>query len=217
MIKIYILNVQDLQKQGFSELVSSLPFGDGERQRLCAIGNSKHRWESLGGLVALWRLCEDMGVDLPLEIQRTPSGKPYFADKRELGFGISHSSGFAAAAIDTAGHAELGFDVETVDESYDFSGIAGRFFTEDEQIALQKGGSTPECFFRLWTKKEARAKADGRGLSALLKGDADGDLKLWQRTVSVADKRICVALCRKNQIRSVKIYTDGKESYELQN
>ncbi|MBQ9112119.1 MAG: 4'-phosphopantetheinyl transferase superfamily protein [Clostridia bacterium] len=219
MIKVYILKTEDIRKCDFAELVNALPFGDAERQRLFAIGNSKHKWESLGGLEALARLCREMGMKGELDIERSPTGKPYFRSLPSTGFGISHSHGIAAAAVDTAGHGELGFDVEVINESYDFAGISNRFFTEDEKRLLDKKGNTSECFFRLWTAKEAQAKSDGRGLSALLGKDyapADG-IHLWQRIIETDGKRLCVALCRKNQIRSVKIYTDGEDSYEIQN
>ena len=215
MIKIYILNVNNLQTQSFADLVSSLPFGESEEQRLCAIGNSKHRWESLGGLIALKRLCESESIALPLSISRTPSGKPYFTEKQQLGFGISHSSGFAAAAIDTAGHQHQGFDLEVVDDKYDFVGISNRFFTPEELKSLDNSGNTAESFFGLWTLKEARGKADGRGLSALMSNDTDVKLNCWQTTIHANNEKICIALCRSKQIRGVKITTDGDDIFEL--
>jgi 4'-phosphopantetheinyl transferase len=93
-------------------------------------------------------------------------GKPRLApgcESGRLGFNISHTRGMAACVI--ACH-DVGVDVETCDRSVDI-GVAGSFFAADE-IALLRSASPErrrECFFRLWTLKEAFIKATGEGLA----------------------------------------------------
>lgn len=96
------------------------------------------------------------GYDLTgLEIKKTPSGKPFFADRNgieaDIHFSISHSGSIAACAI---GNVPCGIDVETkpIPER-----VMKRFFPDctdkDEAIIL-------------WTRRESAGKLDGRGFFA---------------------------------------------------
>ena len=97
MIKVYVLDTEPLRQKDFSSYVDSLPFGDTEKTRLLAIHNSNHKWESLGGLIALSRLLDKFPIDAPIstEIYRSAAGKPYFNAPAAPFFSISHSKGIA--------------------------------------------------------------------------------------------------------------------------
>ena len=66
--------------------------------------------------------------------------------------------------------APIGVDIEPVRELNDREALVKRFFSTTEQAAF---ADVPEvhrndCFFNIWTRKEALIKANGIGLSAPL-------------------------------------------------
>ena len=80
-------------------------------------------------------------------------------------FNISHSHGLALCAV--AHKREVGVDLEYIHADYSFGSIAGQFFSQREVSSLN---SFPEHlrlnqFFKLWTRKEACLKAQGKGLT----------------------------------------------------
>ena len=98
-------------------------------------------------------------------------GKPLLATASAeipLQFNVSHSGELVVIAL-ALGHA-VGTDVERVRNNVDVEAIAASFFSPDERRALQ---SVPaplriQAFFNSWTRKEAYAKATGKGLSLRL-------------------------------------------------
>jgi len=96
-----------------------------------------------------------------------PSGKPRL-DREPLPvhFSLSYRSGLVAIAL---GDEALGIDVERVADGIDTAGIAGRFFTPDEQahLAATAPGARRAAFYSLWTRKEALVKAAGVGIDLL--------------------------------------------------
>lgn len=215
MIKVYILDTEALRKEDFSSLVDSLPFGDAEKTRLLAISNSKHKWESLGGLVALSRLLDKLPSDAPFstEIHRAPSGKPYFNFPAAPYFSVSHSGGIAAAAVVECKYGEIGFDIETVDGSYDFERIANRYFSQNEKNQISESKNPAETFFSLWTAKEATAKIDGGGLSALILG-GEGRLStpthISKLSVEMSGRRVVMSVCSYVADQAIQIFTDSE-------
>ncbi|MDR3205182.1 MAG: 4'-phosphopantetheinyl transferase superfamily protein [Deltaproteobacteria bacterium] len=92
-----------------------------------------------------------------------PWGKPYWDN---LSFNFSHCQNLALLAV--GGDSDpVGIDVENINSrDIDLSGVSV-FFHPKEQILL-RGFTAHErrkAFFRLWVRKEAVMKADGRGLS----------------------------------------------------
>lgn len=90
-----------------------------------------------------------------LELKKTPSGKPYFAEadghEAEVHFSLSHSGNLAVCAI---GDAPCGIDAEIkpVPER-----VVKRFFpgcTDKDEAQI------------LWTRRESAGKLDGRGFFA---------------------------------------------------
>lgn len=104
---------------------------------------------------------------IPLEFGLNEQGKPFIKGMDGFFFNLSHSGDMAVCAIS---HNPVGVDVEKT--TRDCTGIADRYFTDDEkEIGREKGGSY------IWTRKEAVAKADGRGIGAgIARVDTSGDL-----------------------------------------
>lgn len=92
--------------------------------------------------------------------------KPFVDGREAPAFNVSHSHGLVVVAV-TAGF-DVGIDVERVDPSLDVVAIARWFLAPEELAHLSSLGDTARstAFLRLWTRKEARAKASGAGFSA---------------------------------------------------
>ena len=78
------------------------------------------------------------------------NGKPFFPDRPDLQFNLSHSYGAAVCALH---HLPIGVDVE-------------RLRPAPRRLAR---GMEDEAFFRLWTAREATIKRQGLGIGSLLK------------------------------------------------
>lgn len=83
-------------------------------------------------------------------------GKPYFKNRPDLFFSLSHSGSYAMAAVSDK---EIGCDIQQI-KKIDLK-ISKRFFTEYENDYIK---NTLD-FFRVWTLKESFIKLVGTGLS----------------------------------------------------
>ncbi len=92
-------------------------------------------------------------------------GRPYFPALPDCHFSISHSGTCVVLASTDGG--QVGIDVEQVREidTHSFQ----QFFGRGERDAIEEAQNDSACFFRLWCRKEALAKALGKGLFAPLK------------------------------------------------
>lgn len=114
------------------------------------------------GKIDAWALLEralaDRGLEQMPAVERAPGGKPYFPDRPELCFSLSHSGPWALCAL---GDGPVGADVETVRPR---RAALLRALSAQELAWFRGRGSRWEDFYTLWTLKEALAKQDGRGL-----------------------------------------------------
>ena len=86
-------------------------------------------------------------------METAAAGKPFFPGFPQVHFSLSHTAGLVAAAVDDR---PLGIDVEKLGP---VPARLGRRLT---------GWTTEEDFFRLWVRREARAKRTGRGILSML-------------------------------------------------
>ena len=91
-----------------------------------------------------------------------PQGKPYLIDYPGIHFSLSHSGNMAVLAISDS---EIGIDVQER-RGYQEK-VAKRFYHESE-IAVIEAISDPaekaNCFYQMWTAKEAYIKFTGKGM-----------------------------------------------------
>jgi 4'-phosphopantetheinyl transferase len=93
-----------------------------------------------------------------------PSGRPI---ARNIGYrhipsvSLSHSGGWVACAISFA--TAVGIDIEVYNSRRDFTRIAAATFGPEEQMVVAAEGES--AFYRIWTLKEAMAKASGAGIA----------------------------------------------------
>jgi 4'-phosphopantetheinyl transferase len=98
-------------------------------------------------------------------------GKPSLTadlNRLDLRFNVSHSGGIGLIAVATG--VEIGVDVETRGDVFDFMAIARRFFSEREHKALAgiPDDLRQRAFLRCWARKESYVKAIGKGLACSL-------------------------------------------------
>ena len=107
------------------------------------------------------------------EIARTDRGRPYFPQRRDLFFSVSHSGEYFVCAFSPS---PIGVDLqeighlrsETPDSAVPrLKRMAKRFFHPSE--AEYAEDDTYRRFFRVWTAKEAYVKLTGQGI--------DGDFR----------------------------------------
>ena len=148
-------------------LISSLPFGESERERLRSIKNPAAQKNSLSALLCLDRLIKrtDLGSE-DLTVIREKNGKPRFASL-PYHFSITHSRDLCAVALCKE---NVGIDLEFIDPSRNIEALSKRFFSSEEHSRLLASENSLEDFFALWVKKEALAKLSGEGLASICRG-----------------------------------------------
>ena len=95
------------------------------------------------------------------------AGKPGLYNPREtLHFNLSHAGDWGVLALSSA--SALGADLEKIDLDLDYAALAARFFTAAENADLLAAAPQRQRrrFYRLWTRKEALLKGQGRGFTA---------------------------------------------------
>ncbi len=152
----------DLRKE-----IDVLPFGDAEQQRMRRISHTDTLRQGLGGKLALQRITEELGLSSPLTILRDANGKPFFSDPALPSFSISHSGNLALAVLSTGSETPIGADLQFVTAQRDPLRIAARCLTQREMEECAQGDDPTQCFFRIWSQKEAVAKQSGEGLAAI--------------------------------------------------
>lgn len=104
-------------------------------------------------------LREERGVFPLPAVARRERGKPWFPERPELHFSLSHSGEMALCAL---GEKALGADIEVVRPR---SPGLPRYALSDREYDWFLGrGERWEDFYTLWTMKEARVKCTGEGL-----------------------------------------------------
>jgi 4'-phosphopantetheinyl transferase len=98
-------------------------------------------------------------------------GKPRLSGAENpppLHFNLSHSGHLALVAVGR--HWPMGVDVERIRPMPEMDGIAGAFFSMQENARLAAVGPEEkgEVFFSIWTRKEAFLKATGEGIAGEL-------------------------------------------------
>jgi 4'-phosphopantetheinyl transferase len=200
----------------FEQALSSLPFGERDKENLLKKKNRVAACESLGARVALMHICGryDFGT-----LETTENGKPYFSKSHAPFFSLSHTKGLAAAALCERKDGLIGIDIEIINSNKDLSNIAKRFFYPDELLRYENS-KDPESFYSVWTEKEARVKLFGKNLSSELskKENKKESLFLYKYKVKFAQSYaiLCVA-SEQEQKEIIFINDEDFEIYGLQN
>lgn len=98
---------------------------------------------------------ELLNTNANLEICADENGKPYFKNRPDFHFNISHSGNLIAVAFSSS---PVGVDIEKLRDAN--LKIAKRYFSSEEKDYVKNY----QDFFYVWTRKEAYLKRTGTGL-----------------------------------------------------
>jgi phosphopantetheinyl transferase len=199
-------------------LISSLPFGESERDRLLSMKNPAAQKNSLSALLCLDLLTKRIGLGGDdLTIIREKNGKPRFASLPYC-FSITHSRDLCAVALSDR---SVGIDLEFIDTSRNVEALSKRFFSADEHSRLLASENALEDFFALWVKKEALAKLSGEGLAYICRGQSlnESAYSFKEHSLSVDGNVARLALCFEGAAPNIVINDTYQEIkiYEIQN
>ena len=117
-------------------------------------------------------LRESRGLSALPDIAAGKNGKPFFPDRPEICFSISHTKGGALVGLHDR---PIGVDVEHLRP------IGKRTM---ERLGT---GMTEEEFLRVWVRREARAKRSGAGLAEAMGREPDMETGEHYREISVPE------------------------------
>lgn len=140
--------------------------------------------KSLAAYEALARLyddfCRQRGkpcTSLP-SVTYTEEGRPFFSDC-SLSFSLSHTEGMAAAVLSDGGR--VGIDIERArpdKETLHRRLFEKKFFEEERR--LWGADTFEDAFLKIWTTKEAVAKATDQPILSVNTAKLPRGLALWQ-------------------------------------
>ena len=131
-------------------------------QRLSAYRRWQDRQAGVLGRLLLHELYRELlaGGSGPPALSVDAYRRPYLPEHPAFDFNISHTDGLVAC-VAAVGAGRIGVDVERKG-AVDITEFR-RVFTAEEYARLAALPEPAEEFYRLWTRKEAVMKADGRG------------------------------------------------------
>ena len=138
-----------------------------ERARMRRFGNDALRARYLIGRASLrWVLAQTIGgTPQAVMIERGPRGRPQLGAAAAIDFNVSHTADVALIGVSREGR--IGVDIERADRVIQSSRLARRVLTDRERAALPAtDDAIRRRILRLWTCKEALAKATGDAMSA---------------------------------------------------
>lgn len=165
LYNIFYYDINKMSDEIYSEELNSLDYS--RKKEILKKADIKDRKRSLAGdLLTKKYLSKLYGIPKEkIEIKKGEHGKPY-ALNLPAHFNISHSGNYTVLAISDR---PIGIDFEIIE---DFSAIlAKKLFNDDELKYISEVGSMKkkalmqQCFYEIWTAKEAYLKYLGCGIS----------------------------------------------------
>lgn len=95
-----------------------------------------------------------------LTVEYGEYGKPYFAERTDIHFSISHSGDYAAVVLSDG---DVGIDIQQVRPVRD--GLIEKLCDENERRFVYESDNREKAFITLWSLKESYIKAIGMGMS----------------------------------------------------
>jgi 4'-phosphopantetheinyl transferase len=160
----------DRDSAQMADLACFLAPDETERARRFHFESHRNRYIAGRGLLRVI-LADYLGLKpSALNFHYGSHGKPSLARDGQppLVFNLAHCDGLALLAVSRL--PSVGIDVERVRLLPDAGELVERFFSAAETQAFRQAPShtQAECFFRLWTRKEAWLKATGEGIGEAL-------------------------------------------------
>ena len=203
MVKIYITTMSETIFDGAEERLSEYRRAKARRRKNGAEAKA-------AGLLLDYALREYGLYERDMEYGENEHGKPFFKNRTDIKFSISHSGEYAVCAVSDR---EIGVDAEECGDTKNALKIAEHYFTEREYEYVKNSGDTKIAFFRLWTRKESLLKAIGTGISGGLSA-----YEVLDDEIAVRDTKFCfseiggyenaiITVCAQERVTSVEFVT----------
>ncbi len=160
MIKLYLVNINSIKEEDIKNLSAF------RINKANSFTNEKDKLLSLAAGIALNEGLKEFNLlERDLEITINEFGKPYFKDRDDIKFNLSHSVDSSICVISSK---DVGCDIEKL-RKYNKK-IANKCFSDEEKEFIVNSSNIDEAFTRIWTLKESFFKAIGNGLSFNMNG-----------------------------------------------
>lgn len=159
-MRLQVLNISEIDTGRWKRWQDLLSEGETARALRYRLAVDRKSFVAGRGVVRE-RVAAATGVPAAaVEILTSDKGKPYVKGFQDVfQFSISHDNEYLAV-LWHSGPEPVGVDIQKVDEGFDYSVLAGRYFSGQEQRQIHSVWD----FFKYWTRKEALLKALGSGL-----------------------------------------------------
>lgn len=155
MAKLYLVNIKSIKEEDIKNLSAY------RIKKADAFINEKDKLLSLAAGIALNEGLKEFNLkEKDLKISEKEFGKPYFKDRKDIKFNLSHSKDTSIAVISSK---EVGCDIEKL-RNYN-SKIVEKCFSNEEKEFIKNSKNIDEGFTRIWTLKESFFKSIGKGLN----------------------------------------------------
>ena len=161
MTEVFLYKLPDISDGEFLKLLGLVSPKRQEKILRLKV-KDKQRQSLFAKLVLRAVLCARLRVEnFELSFATTERGKPYLTSHPDFYFSMSHTDGLVAVALSDG---QVGIDAEKLKPA-DLR-LCERFFSKSEQDYITMNeNEADQCFFEVWTQREAYAKYTGLGLS----------------------------------------------------
>lgn len=186
---VYIFeNLQLCTGEWLIEKTKNLPLW--RLQKVESLKKEADKIRSVAAFLLLERALQDLGIPFVPEFAYEDFGKPYLPGYPVL-FSLSHTKNAVACAVSDC---PIGVDVQ---EKVEYSPrLADRICSDAERTALENAKDKDLALTALWTKKEALAKCNGKGLGERFSSLEEGVFTLrrpgYCLSVTEENPKICI-------------------------
>lgn len=163
MYKEYLININEFKNT--DKLKEAVENASSFRlEKYNAYKNEVVKLESIAGAYLIDKYLKTVGFcEKDMKYELTKAGKPYFINRKDIKFNISHSDGLVYAVFSDK---EIGCDIQVVRDSV--KEIYNRVLSDKEKeevVSIFDENKQKEKFIEYWVKKEAYVKCIGTGIS----------------------------------------------------
>ena len=186
---VYIFeNLQLCSPEWLTEKEKTLPVW--RLTKVQSLKKEEDKIRSVAAFLLLERALQDLGISPVPEFAYEDFGKPYLPGY-PVHFSLSHTKNAVACAVSDC---PIGVDVQ---EKVEYSSrLADRICSDAERTALENAKDKDLALTALWTKKEALAKCNGKGLGEMFSSLEEGVFTLrrpgYCLSVTEENPKICI-------------------------
>lgn len=177
-------------------LISTFSFSD--QNYFNSIQNKEAQKRTLFGRIILRYIADNLGINEPEFVSISVTGKPFFKDHVDFDFNISHSGNIVGCCVTK--NSSIGIDLELI-RPVDIE-IYRNYFDFDEWQFITNSEHPEFEFQKLWVRKEAVVKADGRGMEIemssfnCMKRKTEIESDTWHiQEVVISPEYVCAVAC----------------------